>query len=55
MMEGYLTGLYVCKYFQKNHPDQEKLIAKYEHELDMLRNGPFGIKTKNWSREVKKR
>lgn len=46
MMEGYLTGLYVCNYFQKNHPDQEKLISKYEHELDMLRNGPFGIKTK---------
>ena len=46
MMEGYLTGLYVCDFFQKKHPEQEALTQKYEHELDMLRNGPFGIKTK---------
>lgn len=46
MMEGYLTGLYVCDFFQKKHPSQDALIQKYEHELDMLRNGPFGIKTK---------
>ena len=46
MMEGYLTGLYVCDFFQKKHPNQDTFIEKYEHELDMLRNGPFGIKTK---------
>lgn len=46
MMEGYLTGLYVCNYFDKKHPEHHQLIEKYEHELDMLRNGPFGVKTK---------
>jgi hypothetical protein len=30
----------------KPHPEQQTLKDKYEHELDMLRNGPFGIKTK---------
>lgn len=46
MMEGYLTGLYISDFFNKKHPEQDALIHKYEHELDMLRNGPFGIKTK---------
>lgn len=46
MMEGYLTGLYVCEDMCKPHPEQQTLKDKYEHELDMLRNGPFGIKTK---------
>ncbi len=46
MMEGYLTGLYVSKRLGKPHPDHQTMKEHYEHELDMLRNGPFGIKTK---------
>jgi sarcosine oxidase subunit alpha len=46
MMEGYLTGLFVAKSLEKAHPNEEKLIKHYENELSMLRDGPFGIKTK---------
>ena len=46
MMEGYLTGLNVAKHLGKNHPNEELLIKHYESQLDMLRDGPFGIKTK---------
>ncbi len=46
MMEGYLTGLYVTKHLHKEHPEQQRLMEKYEYELNMLRNGPFGVKTK---------
>ncbi|MDY0074817.1 MAG: NAD(P)/FAD-dependent oxidoreductase [Acholeplasmataceae bacterium] len=46
MMEGYLTGLYASEYFGKKHPNHQELLSKYEHELGMLRDGPFGIKTK---------
>lgn len=46
MMEGYLTGLYICQFLHKKHPNQEELSKHYEHELGMLREGPFGIKTK---------
>lgn len=46
MMEGYLTGLFVAEHLGKHHPEFHTLKDKYEHELDMLRNGPFGMKTK---------
>src|SRR3989339_462378 len=54
MMEGYLTGLYVCDKMNKHHPEQKALTEKYEFELDMLRNGPFGIKTKIGLEKLKK-
>ncbi|MDX9691406.1 MAG: NAD(P)/FAD-dependent oxidoreductase [Acholeplasmataceae bacterium] len=46
MMEGYLTGLYVASHLEKHHPKQDELIKLYESQLDLLRDGPFGIKTK---------
>lgn len=46
MMEGYLTGLYVGKYLNHLHPDYEKLVKHYESQLSLLRDGPFGVKTK---------
>jgi sarcosine oxidase, subunit alpha len=46
MMEGYLTGLYVSSNLGKSHPKEKELIAHYETQLSMLRDGPFGIKTK---------
>ncbi|TNF09117.1 MAG: FAD-dependent oxidoreductase [Bacillota bacterium] len=46
MMEGYLTGLYVAKCLGYEHKEQEELTKLYESQLDLLRDGPFGIKTK---------
>jgi hypothetical protein len=46
MMEGYLTGLYVAKYLNKKHPHESEVKALYEKQLSMLRDGPFGVKTK---------
>lgn len=46
MMEGYLSGLYISKNLGKPHPSYDDLKTHYEHQLDMLRDGPFGIKTK---------
>jgi sarcosine oxidase, subunit alpha len=46
MMEGYLTGLYVAQDLGLQHPNEKELIALYEEQLNMLRDGPFGIKTK---------
>lgn len=46
MMEGYLTGLYVARHLNQPHPLEDELKTHYEKELGMLRDGPFGIKTK---------
>ena len=46
MMEGYLTGIYVAQDLGMNHPNESELIKLYEEQLVMLRDGPFGIKTK---------
>ncbi len=46
MMEGYLTGLYVAKYLNHPHQEHETLIKHYESQLSLLRDGPFGVKTK---------
>ena len=46
MMEGYLTGLYISDYLNQQHPNFEQETTKYEKQLSMLRDGPFGSKTK---------
>ncbi len=46
MMEGYLTGLYVTESLKKKHPSYEGLVNLYQSQLNLLRDGPFGIKTK---------
>ena len=46
MMEGYLTGLYASNHLGKSHPNEKEMITHYENQLSMLRDGPFGIKTK---------
>lgn len=53
MMEGYLTGLNVAVYLGKPHPNSDELIHNYHHELDLLRNGPFGQKTLVGLRKLK--
>lgn len=46
MMEGYLSGLHVADSLNKPHPEQENLLKYYQDELELLRKGPFGLKTK---------
>ncbi len=46
MMEGFLGGLYLSEYLNKKHPEHQHLVDKYEKELFLLRDGPFGKKTK---------
>lgn len=46
MMEGFLGGLYMSEFLNKAHPDHLKLVQQYEKELFLLRDGPFGKKTK---------
>jgi len=46
MMEGYLGGLYLSEYLNKRHPEHDLLIEKYEKELFLLRDGPYGKKVK---------
>jgi sarcosine oxidase, subunit alpha len=46
MMEGYLGGLYLSEYLNKRHPEHNQLIEKYENELFLLRDGPYGKKVK---------
>ncbi len=46
MMEGYLTGLYVTEFLNVKHPGYLKETAYYEKQLSMLRDGPFGTKTR---------
>ncbi len=45
-MEGYLSGLHVADSLNKPHPEQENLLKYYQDELELLRKGPFGLKTK---------
>ncbi len=53
MMEGYLTGIYVSKHLNTAHRKADDLIKYYKEQLDMLRNGPFGIKTKTGLNKLK--
>ncbi len=53
MMEGYLTGLFVSNYLSMPHPESTKLITYYENQLSILRDGPFGIKTKIGLKKLK--
>ncbi|MCD4827001.1 MAG: NAD(P)/FAD-dependent oxidoreductase [Acholeplasmataceae bacterium] len=53
MMEGYLTGLYVTQYLNQKHPDYDLKVNGYESELNILRAGPFGSKTRSGLNKMK--
>ena len=44
IVEGSLAGLEAAKYLGKIHPNYEELKSEYVHDLNNLRNGPFGEK-----------
>jgi sarcosine oxidase, subunit alpha len=46
IVEGYLTGLYAAKQIGKLVSNHEALIADYHAQLNNLRSGPFGKKTR---------
>jgi sarcosine oxidase, subunit alpha len=53
MMEGYLVGLSASKYLNQPHKDHEKLYTHYHQQLTLLREGPFGEKTRLGLKKVK--
>ncbi|MFP4178135.1 MAG: NAD(P)/FAD-dependent oxidoreductase [Acholeplasmataceae bacterium] len=53
MMEGYLCGLHVASYLNRELPDQNERISHYEKELASLRSGPFGLKTRTGLNRIK--
>ena len=46
IVEGYYTGLIVSERLGKPHPNHEQLKQDFEAQLDNLRSGPFGEKTR---------
>ncbi len=46
IVEGYLTGLFAIQKLGLSSSDLDGLIQDYEHQLQNLRSGPFGKKTR---------
>jgi len=44
IVEGNLAGLAACYKLGKSHPHHQKLVADYQEQLRILREGPFGVK-----------
>jgi sarcosine oxidase subunit alpha len=53
IVEGYLTGLIVSERLGKAHPNHQVLKADFEAQLENLRSGPFGEKTREGLRELR--
>jgi sarcosine oxidase, subunit alpha len=53
MMEGYLVGLSTSNYLNQPHKDYQKLKEHYHQQLTLLREGPFGEKTRLGLKKVK--
>ncbi len=54
IVEGYFTGLIVSKRLGYTHPDYENLYQDFEAQLDNLRSGPFGEKTRLGLEELRR-
>jgi sarcosine oxidase subunit alpha len=46
IVEGYYTGLMIAHKMGRPHPDHDRLVVDYLAQLDNLRSGPFGEKTR---------
>lgn len=53
IVEGYYTGLIVANRLGYTHPQFEQLKQDFEQQLDNLRSGPFGAKTREGLRELR--
>ncbi len=47
IVEGYYVGLIIGNRLGKTHPHYERLIQDFTQQLDNLRSGPFGEKTRS--------
>ena len=52
IVEGYLTGLIVAKDLGFKHKNYENLYKDYKAQLENLRSGPFGEKTRTGLQEI---
>ncbi len=52
IVEGYLTGLVVGKKLGKKHPNYKELYKDFKAQLENLRSGPFGEKTRLGLQEI---
>ncbi|QMS85497.1 NAD(P)/FAD-dependent oxidoreductase [Candidatus Xianfuyuplasma coldseepsis] len=53
IVEGYYTGLIIAKRLGFQHPEFDTLKADYKAQLDNLRSGPFGEKTRRGLEELR--
>ena len=53
IVEGYYCGLIVAKRLGFTHPQYDELKQDYEAQLDNLRSGPFGEKTRKGLEELR--
>jgi len=47
IIEGYIVGLNASAKLGHTHQNHETLSKEYHAQLDNLRSGPFGVKTRN--------
>ncbi len=52
IVEGYLTGLIVAKDLGFKHENYDDLYINFKSQLENLRSGPFGEKTRNGLKEI---
>ncbi|MEC9485277.1 MAG: NAD(P)/FAD-dependent oxidoreductase [Candidatus Izemoplasma sp.] len=53
IVEGYYVGLIIGNKLGKPHPHYEHLIQDFSQQLDNLRSGPFGEKTRTGLKELR--
>lgn len=52
IVEGYYTGLLVSERLGQRHPLHDELYEDYKAQLENLRSGPFGEKTRRGLQEI---
>ncbi len=53
IVEGYLTGLVVAERLGFKHPNYNALLQDFQTQLEYLRSGPFGEKTRQGLEELR--
>lgn len=53
IVEGYLSGLIISERLGHTHPNHQELYTDFTQQLDNLRSGPFGEKTRLGLKELR--
>ena len=53
IVEGYFSGLVVSERLGFKHPKHDELFSDFQSQLDNLRSGPFGEKTRQGLKELR--